>query len=139
MTGSQLASGALIIHGANTRFENVASVFRRVPAETRDTVWRVPPHWPSSHLNRKKAGAPHRLGGGTAICCLYNDVAATAGSLGIGGDHITNALAFNILPKAGKRSPKAACYRPDSPDVKSSQTGVGFPTAQLASAHPHRH
>ena len=136
MTGSQLASSALIIHGANTRFENVASVFRRVSVETRDTVFGVcAASLAVLSPEQKKSGVLLiDLGGGTTNYVVFaNDVAATAGSLGIGGDHITNdiALAFNIPTSQAeelKITEGSATIDPDSAGRKVIlKQSVGFP------------
>ena len=101
MAGSQLALTVLVIHGARARFENVATVFRHVSVEVEDTVFSVC----AASLavltpEQKKNGVLLiDLGGGTTNYVVFaNEVVAAAGSLGVGGDHITNdiALGFNI-------------------------------------------
>lgn len=101
LTGSQLALTTLAVHGARSRFENIATVFRHVSVEVQDTVFSVC----AASLavltpEQKKNGVLLiDLGGGTTNYVVFaNDVVAAAGSLGIGGDHITNdlALGFNI-------------------------------------------
>lgn len=101
MTGNQLALTVLVIHGARARFENVATVFRHVSVEVEDTIFGVC----AASLavltpEQKRTGVLLiDLGGGTTNYVVFaNDVVAAVGSLGIGGDHITNdiALGFNI-------------------------------------------
>jgi cell division protein FtsA len=101
MTGGQLALHMLIVHGARARFDNAVTVFRNASVGVQDTVFGVcAASLAVLSAEQKKNGVLLiDLGGGTTDYAVFaNDVIATAGSIGVGGDHITNdiALAFNI-------------------------------------------
>ena len=101
MEGARLSLDMLVLHGIRTRMHNTIKVVKSVPMGVQDVAFSGL----CSALSvltpeQKKSGAIMiDLGGGTTNYLVYeNEVVATAGALGIGGDHITNdiALAFNI-------------------------------------------
>ncbi len=101
MTGSQLALNVLMVHGARARFENAVTVLRNASVDVQDTVFGVcAASLAVLSADQKKNGVLLiDLGGGTTDYAVFvNDVIAAAGSIGVGGDHITNdvALGFNI-------------------------------------------
>lgn len=101
MVGTQLSVDMLILHGIRGRMDNAIQVVHNIPMDVEDVAFGglcsalavVPPE-------HKEIGAlVIDLGGGTTDYVVYADkILATAGSLGLGGDHITNdiALAFGI-------------------------------------------
>jgi len=136
MTGSQLALNMLVIHGARARFENVMTVLRQASVDVQDTVFGVC----AASLavltpEQKRAGVLLiDLGGGTTDYAVFaNDVIAAAGSIGVGGDHITNdiALAFNIPSVQAedlKRREGSALIEPDASGRRLTlPQGPGFP------------
>jgi cell division protein FtsA len=101
MTGGQLALNVLVIHGARARFDNAVAVLRNASVGVQDTVFGVCAASLAvlSPEQKKNGVLLIDLGGGTTDYAVFaNDVIAAAGSIGVGGDHITNdiALAFNI-------------------------------------------
>lgn len=101
MQGTQLAVNMLVLHGLRNRIENAIQVVRDVPFEIQDVAFGglcaalavLTPE------QKRNGVAVIDLGGGTTSYLVYaGNVVAAAGSLGVGGEHITNdlALAFNI-------------------------------------------
>ncbi|MDD5706496.1 MAG: cell division protein FtsA [Kiritimatiellae bacterium] len=101
MQGAQLALDMLVIHAVRNRIDNVRNVVQRVQLDVQDvTFGGLCAALAVLTPEQKRNGvAVIDLGGGTTSFLAYADnVMAAAGSLGIGGDHVTNdlALAFNI-------------------------------------------
>jgi cell division protein FtsA len=101
MTGGQLALNVLVVHGARARFDNAVAVLRNASVGVQDTVFGVCAASLAvlSPEQKKNGVLLIDLGGGTTDYAVFvNEVIAAAGSIGVGGDHITNdiALAFNI-------------------------------------------
>ncbi len=95
MLGQKLQADYHIIHGVKNRIQNTIRCVREIPMEVEDIVFS-PLAAAQVVLNReaKQQGAVLiDIGGGTADYILYLDGAVMAsGSLGLGGDHITNDL-----------------------------------------------
>lgn len=95
MLGQKLEADYHIIHGVKNRIQNAIRCVREIPMEVEDIVFS-PLAAAQVVLNReaKQQGAVLiDIGGGTSDYILYLDGAVVAsGSLGLGGDHITNDL-----------------------------------------------
>jgi len=101
LEGARLCVDMLILHGVRNLLRNTVKVARGLQVDVADVAFAglcsalavVTPE-------QKRSGVlVIDLGGGTTDYFAYADnVVATAGCLGIGGDHVTNdiALAFNI-------------------------------------------
>ncbi len=101
MVGALLEVGMLVLHGVRSRVRNTVRVAEMVPVDVADVAFGGL----CSALSvltpeQKKAGVVViDIGGGTTDYMAYGGgVVAAGGSLGVGGDHVTNdiALAFNI-------------------------------------------
>ncbi len=101
MKGAQLALDMLVIHALRNPIENIRNVVQRVQLDVQDVAFSglcaalavLTPE------QKRNGVAIVDLGGGTTNYLAYADNRmAAAGSLGVGGDHVTNdiALAFNI-------------------------------------------
>lgn len=102
--GSRLTLNMLTIHGLRTQIETLRQLVRSVELNVSSMAFSgLCSALAMLTSEQKRAGAAViDLGGGTTDYLVYADnVIAAAGSLGVGGDHITNdlALAFN-LPNA---------------------------------------
>lgn len=99
MEGSKLAVDMLIVHGVLSRLRNVAKVVRSAQIDVEDVGFGglcaalavLTPEEKSSGVTLID------LGGGTTDYVVYADNAiATAGSLAVGGDHVTNDVARGL-------------------------------------------
>ena len=97
MLGRKLEADYHIIHGIRSRIQNTIRCVREIPLEVEDVVF-APIAAAQIVLNpvAKEQGALLiDIGGGTTDYVLYADGAVVqSGSLGLGGDHITNDLAM---------------------------------------------
>jgi cell division protein FtsA len=97
MLGRKLEADYHIIHGIRSRIQNTIRCVREIPLEVEDVVF-APIAAAQIVLNQvaKEQGALLiDIGGGTTDYVLYADGAVVqSGSLGLGGDHITNDLAL---------------------------------------------
>lgn len=101
MEGTQLSLDMLIVHGLRNRLQNTIRVVEAVPLVVADVAFSgLCSALSVLTSEQKKAGAiVIDLGAGTTDYLVYsNNIVATGGALGVGGDHITNdiGLAFNI-------------------------------------------
>lgn len=101
MEGAKLSLDMLILHGVRSRLHNTIRVVRSIPLDVHDVVFSgIGSALAVLTVEQKRSGiVVIDLGGGTTDYLVYADnVVAAAGSLGLGGDHVTNdiALAFNI-------------------------------------------
>lgn len=99
MEASKLSADMLIIHGLNSRIRNLIKLVKSVPLEVEDT----PLAGLCSALavlspEEKENGAlVIDIGGGTIDYLGYaNGMIAVAGSLAVGGDHITNDISRGL-------------------------------------------
>ena len=101
MQGVQLALDMLVIHAMRNRLDNAIKVVESAPLQVQDVAFGglcaalavLTPE------QKRNGVAIIDLGGGTTSFLAYaGNVMAAAGSLGVGGDHVTNdlALAFTI-------------------------------------------
>lgn len=106
MEASKLAADVLIIHGNSGRIRNLCKLIKSIPLEVEDTVLSgLCSALAVLQPEEKENGAlVIDLGGGTTDYLGYADsTIAVAGSLAIGGDHISNDIARGLrisLPNA---------------------------------------
>ena len=97
MLGQKLEADYHIIHGVKTRIQNAIKCVREVPLEVEDIVFS-PVAAAQVVLNReaKNEGALLiDIGGGTTdYICFVDGAVQASGSIGVGGDHITNDIAL---------------------------------------------
>ena len=101
MEGARLSLDMLVIHGVRSRIRNAVKVVRNLSVDVQDVVFSgLCSALAVLTPEQKKSGAiVIDMGGGTTDYLAYADnIVAAAGTLGVGGDHITNdvALAFSI-------------------------------------------
>ena len=104
MLGRKLEADFHIIHGIGTRVKNAIRCVKEIPLEVEDIVFN-PLAAAQVVLNQhqKNLGAlAIDIGGGTTDYLMYIDGAVRqSGSLGIGGDHITNDISMGLrIPMA---------------------------------------
>jgi len=146
MEGAKLSLDMLVLHGVRSRLRNTVRVARSVPIDVQDVAFSGL----CSALSvltpeQKKSGlVVIDLGGGTTDYLAYaGDVVASAGALGVGGDHITNdiALSFNIPTfQAERLKRESGCAVVDASSVSQKvalPAEVGFPgcTVSLKALH----
>jgi cell division protein FtsA len=106
MVGTTLGLDMLVLHGVRSLLTNSSRVVEQLQLEVNDIAFGgLCSALSVLTAEQKKSGAlVVDLGGGTTDYMAYADgVATCGGSLGVGGDHVTNdiAQAFNIsLPRA---------------------------------------
>ena len=106
MEGAKLAVDMLMIHGSRTRLRNLIKVVRSVPVDVQDVAFSgLCTALAVLGPEEKSQGAlVIDLGGGSTDFVAYAGSAiAAAGSIAVGGDHLTNDLARGLqvtLPKA---------------------------------------
>ena len=136
MAGARLSLDMLVIHGVRGRIRNAVKVVRNLSVDVQDVVFSgLCSALAVLTPEQKKSGAVViDMGGGTTDYVAYADnIVAAAGTLGVGGDHITNdiALAFSIpTSRAERLKRKSGSATVDSQDgagtVKLPAEG-GFP------------
>ncbi len=97
MLGRKLEADYHIIHGIRNRIQNTIRCVQEIPLEVEDVVFA--PIAAAQIILTKQAKDQGALlidiGGGTTDYVLYADGAvAQSGSIGVGGDHLTNDLAM---------------------------------------------
>jgi len=136
MEGAKLSVDMLVLHGIGRIMHNTVRVAKAIPVEVEDVVFSGL----CSALSvltpeQKKIGVVViDLGGGTTNYVAYaGSILATTGTLGVGGDHVTNdiVLAFNIPTKRAERlkceSGRAAVHPEDAGQRVTLPAEVGFP------------
>jgi cell division protein FtsA len=111
MMGHKLEADFHIIHGIGTRVKNAVRCVKEIPLEVEDVVFN-PLAAAQVVLNQhqKNLGAlAIDIGGGTTDYLMYVDGAVRqSGSIGIGGDHITNDISMGLrIPMARAEKLKA--------------------------------
>ncbi len=101
MAGAKLALDMLILHGSINRMRNLARVVSSVPVDIKGYAFAgLCAALAVTTKEQKDSGViVIDIGGGTTDYLVYADKAvAVAGSLGVGGDHVTNdiAIGFNL-------------------------------------------
>jgi len=104
MLGHKLEADFHVIHGVRTRIQNTIRCVKELPLEVEDVVFNP---LASAQVvltqQQKNMGAlVIDMGGGTTDYILYVDGAVKqSGTLGIGGDHITNDISMGLrIPMA---------------------------------------
>jgi cell division protein FtsA len=104
MLGHNLEADFHIIHGVRTRIQNTIRCVKELPLEVEDVVFNpLATAQVVLGQQQKNMGAlVIDMGGGTADYILYVDGAVKqSGTLGIGGDHITNDISMGLrIPMA---------------------------------------
>ncbi len=97
MLGKQLEADYHIVHGIRTRVQNTIRCLREFPLDVEDVVFS-PIASAQVVLNReaREQGAMLLdIGGGTTDYVVYDDGAILhSGSIGVGGDHVTNDISI---------------------------------------------
>ena len=135
MEGARLELDMLVVHGLRSPMRNTIKAVEDIDIAVQDVVYAGL----GSALSvlapeQKKGGAlVIDLGAGTSEYVAYaGGVIASAGDLGVGGDHVTNdiALAFSIPERQAERCKRehgGACLTLDGSDGKVAVApGVGF-------------
>ena len=104
MHGKQLHLGSLLIHGQRDRIDDAVNLLKGLAIDTRDVAFSALAAATAvlSEEQRAHGVVLIDLGGGTTNYVVVNRrVVVAAGSLGVGGDHVTNdiAQAFGISQK----------------------------------------
>ena len=104
MLGHKLEADFHIIHGVRTRIQNTLRCVKELPLEVEDVVFNpLATAQVVLGQQQKNMGAlVIDMGGGTTDYILYVDGAVKqSGTLGIGGDHITNDISMGLrIPMA---------------------------------------
>jgi len=96
MRGKQLRLGTLFVHGQRNRIDDALHVLKERTLDTRDVVFSALAAATAvlTPEQRNSGAVVIDLGGGTTNYVVYlRNVVVAAGSLGIGGDHVTNDIA----------------------------------------------
>jgi cell division protein FtsA len=99
MEGAKLSLDMLVVHGVLNRLRNLVKVAHSARVEVVDVAFSgLCAALAVLTPEEKEAGVlVVDLGGGTTDFVAYaNDVIATAGAFGVGGDHVTNDIAYGL-------------------------------------------
>lgn len=99
MEGSTLSLDMLVVHGLLARLRNLAKVVRSADVDIQDVAFGgLCAALAVLTPEEKEAGvAMVDLGGGTTDYVVYaNNAIALAGALAVGGDHVTNDVAYGL-------------------------------------------
>ncbi|MBA4386915.1 MAG: cell division protein FtsA [Verrucomicrobia bacterium] len=136
MLGSRLSVDMLVVHGIRNFVANTAQVVRGIPVEVCDVAFSgLCSALAVLTPQQKQSGAiVVDLGGGTTDYLAYaDDVIASTGAIGVGGDHVTNdiMIAFNIPLSQAERIKREAGNAVVDPAVAGHRVTipaeVGFP------------
>ncbi len=121
MVGSKLELSVLGFHGARSQLRNTQRVVERIPMEVQDVVFGgIGAALAVLTPEQKRSGVTViDLGAGTTNYIAYaGEVMACGGSIGVGGDHVTNdiMIAFSI-PQTRAEKIKKEHGRAVVPDV----------------------
>jgi cell division protein FtsA len=104
MLGHKLEADFHIIHGVRTRIQNTIRCVKELPLEVEDVVFNplASAQVVLSQQQKNMGALVIDIGGGTTDFILYVDGAVKqSGTLGIGGDHITNDISMGLrIPMA---------------------------------------
>jgi cell division protein FtsA len=104
MLGHKLEADFHIIHGVRTRIQNSIRCVKELPLEVEDVVFNplASAQVVLSQQQKNMGALVIDMGGGTTDFILYVDGAVKqSGTLGIGGDHITNDISMGLrIPMA---------------------------------------
>ncbi|MDG2125959.1 MAG: cell division protein FtsA, partial [Verrucomicrobiales bacterium] len=104
MFGTKLEADYHIIHAMRARIQNTIRCVREIPLEVEDVVYGpiAAAQVLLSRSNKENGALVIDLGGGTTDFVLYSDGSVTqSGSVGLGGDHVTNDISIVLkLPQA---------------------------------------
>ncbi len=108
MLGRQLEADYHIVHGIRTRIHNTVRCLREFPLEVEDVVFSpiAAAHVVLNREAREQGSLLLDIGGGTTDYVVFDDGAvAASGSVGVGGDHLSNDLSIVLkipLSRANK-------------------------------------
>jgi cell division protein FtsA len=104
MLGHKLEADFHIIHGVRTRIQNTIRCVKELPLEVEDVVFNplASAQVVLTQPQKNMGALVIDMGGGTTDYILYVDGAVKqSGTLGIGGDHITNDISMGLrIPMA---------------------------------------
>ena len=104
MMGTQLEADCHIVHGMKTRIQNSIRCVREVPLEVEEIVFS-PVSSAQIVLDKasKEAGSILLdIGGGTTdYICFVDGAVVASGSVGVGGEHITNDISMVLTNELG--------------------------------------
>jgi cell division protein FtsA len=104
MLGHKLEADFHVIHGVRTRIQNTIRCVKELPLEVEDVVFNplASAQVVLSQQQKNMGALVIDMGGGTTDYILYVDGAVKqSGTLGIGGDHITNDISMGLrIPMA---------------------------------------
>src|SRR2546421_8736922 len=104
MLGEKLEADFHIIHGVRTRIQNTIRCVKELPLEVEDVVFNplASAQVVLTQQHKNMGALVIDMGGGTTDYILYVDGAVKqSGTLGIGGDHITNDISMALrIPMA---------------------------------------
>lgn len=108
MEGSQLSLDMVVVHGMRVYVDNLLNIAKSIPVQVHDVVFSgMASALAVLTTEQRKSGAlVIDIGGGSTSFFAYADgTTATAGSVGLGGDHITNDIsyAFSIPTSQAER------------------------------------
>ncbi len=144
MQASQLDQHMLLIHGDRTLIENLVNAVSNVPVDVADCAFGGLCAAMAVLTAEQKRGGVLVLdlgAGGTRYVLYAHQKLLLAGSIGIGGDHVTNDLSVGLrIPSAAAEILKVrcGCARPDGRDQVVSvptQSPLGERTVNLRDAH----
>jgi len=112
MLGQKLEADYHIIHGVKNRIQNTIKCVREISLEVEDVVFG-PVAAAQVVLNREAKNEGSLLidmgGGTTDYICFVDGAVVASGSIGVGGDHITNDIALVLkIPLARAEKLKVA-------------------------------
>ena len=99
LEGSRLEADMLILHGIRSRLKNMVKIARSVPVDVQDVAFSglCSALAVLSPTDKENGVLLIDLGGGTtSYVCYAAGAIASAGCLGVGGDHLTNDLARGL-------------------------------------------
>lgn len=146
LTGHKIEEDALIVHAGRTQIENLTRVARTASVDVWDVAFSgLCAATAVLTPDQKQNGClVIDLGGGTTTYFAYADrMIAAAGAFGIGGDHVTNDIAFGLgLPHAQAEKLKQRCGNavmlPDCrgrTETLPSEGGFGGKVVRLVELH----
>jgi cell division protein FtsA len=146
LEGSKIALDMLVVHGVRNRLRNTVKVVRSISMDVEDVAFSgLCAALAVLTPEQKKTGvAVIDLGGGATDFVAYaGQVLADAGSIGVGGDHVTNDIAVGLnvpstqADKLKRESGSAIIEFASASQRISLPADVGFPgrSVSLRSLH----
>ncbi len=136
MEGSKLALDMLILHGVRTRLRNIVRIVRSVKLDVADVAFGglCAGLAVLSPEDKESGVAVIDLGGGTTDFLVYaHNAIASAGSIAVGGDHVTNDIARGLRIPSAEAERLKCSIGSATQDISnrgqttSLSTGMGLP------------